>query len=55
MIGMRGWILAGGLLAAIGVVKLLVSRAVGRGRPDVGAVSEGWLAQQRADTFDPSR
>jgi hypothetical protein len=52
---MRGWLLVGGVVAAVGLAKLLIARLSGRGRFDVGAVSDGWLAQQRGESFDPSR
>jgi hypothetical protein len=55
MLRMRAWIVTAGILAVIGGLRMFGRRATRRGRLDVGAVSEGWLAQQRSETFDPSR
>jgi hypothetical protein len=52
---MAEWLIFGGVFVTIALATLFVSRVAGRGRVDVGAVSEGWLAHHRGEPFDPSR
>jgi hypothetical protein len=42
-------------LLPVTVAVVAVWRMSGRGALDAGYVSQGWLAEKRADTFDPSR
>jgi hypothetical protein len=42
-------------LVPVALAVFAVWRMSGRGAVDAGHVSQGWLAEQRADAYDPSR
>ena len=44
-----------GLLATLAVIGLAVRRLRHPPRLDAGTVSESWLAEQRAESYDPGR
>ncbi len=54
MNGMRAMVPLG-LAVAIALITFAYRRLRTPHRLDVGAVSEGWLAEQRADSYDPGR
>jgi hypothetical protein len=51
---MRLWVSFAIGFVVLSVAGFVMSRLTGRGRLDVGPVSDSWLAEKRAETFDPA-
>jgi hypothetical protein len=48
------WILAGASLAGVAILTLIARLRSRSRRPDVGSVSDEWIAQHRADHHFPT-